>query len=87
MLASITIVVTVDKLQVYVFRGGDFKFANRKRLSRATGYLWRGSSVLGNSSFDTFILRYVSIIPTGHDSTTDLKFICSRRQVSFITEG
>lgn len=86
MLADITIVVTIDKLQVNVFRGGDFQLLNRKRLPRATGDLWRGRSVLGNRSFDAFILRYVSIIPTAHGSLTDLKFICSRRQVSLIIE-
>lgn len=86
MLAYITIVVTIDKLQVYVFGGGDFNLADRKGLPRATGYLRRGSRVLGNRSFDAFILRCVSIIPTTHDSTTDLKLICSRRQVSLIIE-
>ena len=86
MLADVTIVVTIDKLQVNVFRGGDFNLLNRKRLPRATGDLWRCSSVLGNRSFDTFVLKCISIIPTAHGTLTDLKLVCSRSQVSLIIE-
>lgn len=86
MFAGITIVVTIDKFQVNVFRGGDFNILNRKRLSGATGYLWRCSSVLGNRSFDAFILRFVNIILTAHDFLTDLEFVCSRSQVPLIVE-
>lgn len=86
MLASITIVVTIDKFQVNVFRGSDFNLLDRKRLPRATGDLWRRRCVLGNRSFDTFILIYVSIILIGHDSLTDLKFVRPRSQVSLIVE-
>lgn len=86
MLADITIVVAIDKFQVNVFRGGDFNLLNRKRLPRATGDLWRRSSVLGNRSFDTFVLRCISIIPTAHGSLTDLKIVCSRSQVSLLVE-
>lgn len=86
MLANITILVTIDKLQVYVFRGRDFNLANRKRFPRATRDLWRGGSVLGDRSFDAFILRYISITTTAYGSRTDLKFICSQSQVSPIIE-
>lgn len=86
MLADIAIVVAIDKLQVNVFRGGDFNILNRKRLPRSTGDLWRRSSVLGNRCFDTFVLKCISIIPTAHGPLTDLKFVCSRSQVSLIIE-
>lgn len=59
MLAVIAIIVTIGELQIYVFRGSHLKLINGKRFPRVTRDFRRGRGVLGDRSFDAFILKQV----------------------------
>lgn len=57
MLAHLTIIIPIDKLQICIFGGRNLEVADRERFAR-TARDFRGSwSVLGDGSFDTVVLR------------------------------